>query len=333
MGQSLQQGYHLFITNGDSAGELLRKGFASTEVLPWRDVLHDGPVPMTETLEELSEVRADFLADRGWGDRDVLRENFLARDRGLSHHETFESVTLWFEHDLYDQLQLIQILSWFADNPRDGDALSLMQSDDFLGTQTPEKLTEMAGHARLVTEEQTQLAKQAWEAFRQSEPNAWAYLLKQNTSALPYLEVSVKRMLQELPDVTSGLSRTQHQILVAINEGIETPKRLFGAVEKLEESAFMGDWSFWTWLDDLATGKNALVEPLNFRFSPKLSEDEFAAYTDSALKLTTAGLQVLAGNADYCAKASIDRWMGGTHITNDNLWRWDDKAGEIIAPV
>ena len=92
MGQSLAPGYDLIITNGDSAGEMLRKAIPNTEVMPWRDVLHDGPVPLTRDDEELAEIRADFLADRGWGDRDALRENFRARNRGLAHHETF---TAW----------------------------------------------------------------------------------------------------------------------------------------------------------------------------------------------------------------------------------------------
>src|SRR5690606_18340230 len=118
MAQSLSPGYDLIITNGDVAGELLRKSIAKTEVLPWRDVLHDGPVPVTEDHEELSELRADYLADRGWGDHDTLRDNFRARDRGLANNEIFENVSLWFEHDLYDQLQLIQILDWFRENPR-----------------------------------------------------------------------------------------------------------------------------------------------------------------------------------------------------------------------
>ena len=61
-------------------------------------------------------------------------------------------------------------------------------------------------------------------------------------------------MLQELPDANTGLARTQHQILVAINDGVNTPRDLFGAVERMEEAAFMGDWSFWAWLDGLALG-------------------------------------------------------------------------------
>ena len=333
MGQSLQPGYDLIITNGDSAGEILRRAYAGTEVLPWRDVLHEGPVPLTDSHEELSQTRADFLGGRNWEDRAALLENFKARDRGLAHHETFETVTLWFEHDLYDQLQLIQILDWFAANPRSDGALWLVQAQDFLGTQTPESITEFAKDRKPVSAAQLTLARTAWSAFRQPAPEAWAGLLNQDLSALPSLENAVRRMLQELPALGSGLSRTQHQILMAINDGAETPPLVFAAAGRLEEAAFMGDWSFWGWLDGLASNPGRLIEGLEGRFSPALPEADIRAYLASTLRLNTLGLQVLAGAADYTKEAPIDRWAGGTHLTNDNLWRWDNETGKLAPPA
>jgi hypothetical protein len=40
----------LIITNGDAAGELLRRATPGTEVLPWRDVLHEGPVHLKRLI-------------------------------------------------------------------------------------------------------------------------------------------------------------------------------------------------------------------------------------------------------------------------------------------
>ena len=333
MGQSLQPGYNLIITNGDAAGELLRKAFTETEVLPWRDVLHDGPVPLTDSLEDLSELRANYLAERGWGDPDTLMENFRARDRGLAHHEAFETVTLWFEHDLYDQLQLLQILDWFRQNPPGAGGLYLVQADDFLGTQSVERLAGLAGRRKPVSDAQLQLSGVAWQAFCQATPESWAGLLSGNLSALPYLEQAVRRMLQELPAAQLGLARTQYQILMAINEGVDTPRMLFAAVERMEEAAFMGDWSFWGWLDGLASDPGALIERFNGPFSPDMTQDEFMAYVSSPLRLTALGLKVLGGGAYYTDTARIDRWMGGTHVTNENLWRWDDQRSTLLRPA
>lgn len=113
-------GLDLIITNGDAAGELLRRSFAGAEVLPWRDVLHDGPVPLTHDLAELTAIRARYLAGRGWGEFARIEADLAARDRGLMHMASFDRVVLWFEHDLFDQLQLLQILDWFGEHPRDG---------------------------------------------------------------------------------------------------------------------------------------------------------------------------------------------------------------------
>ena len=40
-------------------------------------------------------------------------------------------------------------------------------------------------------------------------------------------------------------------------------------------------------------------------------------------RITEFGKAVLAHKEDFSRHNPIDRWWGGTHLTNDNLWRWD----------
>jgi hypothetical protein len=40
------------------------------------------------------------------------------------------------------------------------------------------------------------------------------------------------------------------------------------------------------------------------------------------LSLTEFGEAVLAGKEDFSRHNPIDRWWGGTHLTNDRLWRY-----------
>src|SRR5687767_9453549 len=107
----------LHVTNGDSAAERIRAAGVDGTILPWRDVLHEGPVPAGLPLERLSAVRAEFLASAGAGAPEAVRRDFAERDRTLMAAAREDEVVLWFEHDLYDQLQLIQLLDWFADRP------------------------------------------------------------------------------------------------------------------------------------------------------------------------------------------------------------------------
>ena len=103
----------LNITNGDSAVNLMQAAGIEGEFLPWRDVLHDGPVPDEPELTRLSQIRAGFIASRGWGDLPTIEQGFRERDRQLESFRDYRKVLLWFEHDLYDQLQILQILDWF----------------------------------------------------------------------------------------------------------------------------------------------------------------------------------------------------------------------------
>ena len=68
----------LHIVNGDCAIEALKdsgiegdflfqfQNLSKLQLHTWLDVLHDGPVPEGLSLEELSEVRADFIAGCDW---------------------------------------------------------------------------------------------------------------------------------------------------------------------------------------------------------------------------------------------------------------------------
>lgn len=323
----------LVITNGDMAGELLRRTLSGTEVLPWRDVLHEGPVPLTETPEELTEARVSFLAEAGAGDPGALELDFEARYRGLEFSANFDRVILWFEHDLYDQLQLLQVLDWFADHPREPETLLLVQADDYITRQEPEAILDQVALARPVTQAQLDLAVRAWAAFRQPTPEAWAHLLKEDLSALPFLRGTVIRMLEELPGA-DGLSRTERQVLACLSTGSGlTAVALFGAVQKMEDAEFMGDWSFWRVLDGLATGPSPLVAGLEGAPFQVADQARMEAYVKSQPALTTLGKEVVEGKADWAEHHTIDRWWGGTHLTNAKLWRWDPETEHLIAPV
>ena len=143
----------LHVTNGDGAAELIRASEVEGEVLPWRDVLHEGPVPAGLPLRESSRVRAEYIADRGWGDLDDLLRQFEERDRVLLEVDSAQEIVLWFEHDLYDQLQMLQ-----------------------MGQLAPEQMASLLSDRKEVAPAQTQLARRAWSAFRDTDPTAVAEL-------------------------------------------------------------------------------------------------------------------------------------------------------------
>ena len=104
----------LHITNGDAAAGRMAEAGIPGDIVPWRDVLHEGPVPAGLGLDELRPVRARFLADCGWAPYEQALADLGTRDVALASFREHDETVLWFEPDLYDQLQLLQVLDWFA---------------------------------------------------------------------------------------------------------------------------------------------------------------------------------------------------------------------------
>src|SRR4029077_10053868 len=93
-------------------------------VLPWQDVLHEGPMP-AGPRHELLQARAAFLSACGWGSRRSILASLEDRDRQLVQAlKDGQQVVLWFEHDLYDQLQLVDALALAAGTARAAGAAS-----------------------------------------------------------------------------------------------------------------------------------------------------------------------------------------------------------------
>ena len=310
----------LNITNGDCAVKIMKEAGIPGKFLPWRDVLHDGPVPVGLTLVKLSEVRAQFIIDRGWGEPGEIKNSFADRDRELHSFRNYSKVILWFEHDLYDQLQLLQILDWFAENQPETAKLSIICTDQYLGMVTPEQIIELIQYEDIVTEKHLVLAKKAWAAFRSPSPEEWQQLLHDDTSALPFLDDAIFRLLEEYPDCKSGLSRTAQKALDIIAKGEKRPGKLFGKYQGTEEKRFMGDSSFWVILQQLLASNPPLI-----KLAPG-KQLTLPARPDQELSITSAGEKVLAGEWNWLDMLVLDRWIGGVHLTQENVWCWNPDS-------
>jgi hypothetical protein len=315
----------LNITNGDSAVELMSQGGIEGEILPWRDVLHEGPVPAHLSLDELSLVRGEFLSSIGWISADNAKKAFTSRDNILKSFSNFEKVVLWFEHDLYDQLQILQILDWFSCVAEiEAVQLSMICTDNYLGFCTPEEINELQEFERPVENDQLSLAKKAWARFREPEPSNWNQLLNEDTSALPFLHGAVERHLEEFPDVRTGLSRTASTLMRIVENNDYHGAKIFQEQQKTEERIFMGDLSFWKILGELINSPLPLIKA-------KLDTEKFDPRNENdTLALTAMGKRVLDGERNWMDKHRIDKWLGGVYLNANNVWFWNPEIKKVV---
>ncbi len=321
----------LIVTNGASGVACIRNASIEGDIFSWDDVLHDGPVPGGYDLKTLSELRARYISSLGWGAFEKVHQSFVDRDQIFTSAKDYDEFVLFFEHDLYDQLQLIQILFFFSESMAESSHVSLVYPPAFITYSTPEQLQSAFEARQKATGELFDAARLAWQAFTDESPENLEIEVAKKEPLLPHLYSSLKRLAEEFPDSETELSRTEHQILKALSGRVLNGEALFKIVQGMEEAAFMGDWSFFMYLTDLTRGDIPLVKISPKKDSGPQETKEYNPLIDGIYEITPAGESILRGEARKSQFIEIDRWIGGTYVTSLNFWRWNATESRFVA--
>ncbi|MBV8372649.1 MAG: hypothetical protein JOY69_05265 [Candidatus Eremiobacteraeota bacterium] len=303
----------LHITNGDSVLYVFKKAGILGRHLGWRDALHEGPVPAGLTLTQTSVVRAQYIAERGYAKPIKIIAELGTRDNQILKAGEFQEVVLWFEHDLYDQLQLLQVLTTLEGLTLDPGRVTLVQSDHYLGTMTADELSPLLSRRRTATAATFKSARRAWDRFTSPSPADLLAAAAEDAIGLPFLRAALQRLCEEYPLRQDGLSRSQRHALAAVAQGCAETAELYERAQAREEAHFLGDAAFAKILDDLADERAPLLRAGARGF-----------------ELTALGREVLSGEADWLDTYPIDRWIGGVHLTGGHVIRWDEDGGRFV---
>ena len=303
----------LHVTDGDSAAGTLRQA-TGEPVIAWRDVLHEGPVPALPP-GRLASTRAAFLATAFGGSGADIRGELEARDRALAAGAG-RPVVLWFDADLYDQLQLLQVLDRLATLAPA--RITLVSVAEYAGRahfgglgelSAPQLVDLHRSSAQEVGDADLELARAAWSAFTAADHEPLAALRHTRTPALRHLGEAITRLLEEYPWTGDGLSLTERRVLRAVASGGAKRTEVFRAVWGAEPRPFAGDSVVFAILDRLR--------------SIGLVQDR------DGLRVSPRGKAVLAGEVD-AAERELNRWIGGVHLTSPPAWRWDPRLERLV---
>jgi hypothetical protein len=313
----------ILITNGDHAAHALAAHFPDADILIWRDVLVEGPVPGGIDDEALAEIRARHI-EQAFGMNDV-RADFTRRNAALARIAPQDDIELWFETDLHDQLQIIELLPRFAATAFAAPPVLMLCPPPLSG-----HIGEAGRSARSLTPDDYQAAADLWPAFRAGTPDR-LHAIAFEVGALPEARVALQRLLEEYPSPRDGLGRIERNALLAIRDGAITPGLAFRHYQQTEALPFLGDLGFYYRLEQLAHGPAPLVSGLpQGGIAAAARSNRTVEYIDTPIELTGAGNSVLDGNANQIALNGIDRWIGGVHLTPDNYWRYDPATKALV---
>jgi hypothetical protein len=266
----------LHVANGDHALSVLRAAGLPGEVVAWSDVLDQGPVRGEPGTPEFREARSRWLSENGAGELSPVQTQLREWDAAL--RAASGETVLWFEADLTCQLALLH-------------HLVLLDASAVVTQEPVPRQTDFASLLATRRRYDRARARRAWDAVASPDPRALQSL---DLSGLPeQMGPALRRLLEELPEVGSGLSRTERAVLE--EEGS------FPRVQAREEVPWITDLFFAHVVGDLHQA-GMFDEP--------------------------ARTECLAGRLDYRARAP-DRWVGGALLQGPSCFR---REGSRIVP-
>ena len=297
------------VCNGDSTADSLSLADLPGEIRVWADALDQGPLLPVSDAEHY-KLRGEFAASRGANAADRAQQ-LATWDKDFDEAAGAEELVLWFEHDLFDQLALVRLLSRLSRRglPKTLTIVSIDRHPEVpnfvgLGQLKPEQLAELWARRTPLSRDAIDEAVTTWIAVTSADPRALPFLVKR-VKALPFLAGALERQLEELPDPTSGLSRTERQLLAAIARG-ETA--LVPAVQAIDPRYPITD----------------------VVLNHTLATFKALGFTDGS-GITALGRQALAGAIDRVKDHGIDEWRGGVHLEGHGpVWRWDSRERRLI---
>jgi hypothetical protein len=318
----------LHITDGESVAGTLRESSVPGVASTYGDLMYEGPSPADLDDQAWFDIRANFMAEAGYATLEDARQYLKACENTLAAFSQHDEVVIWLDNKLSDQLILIKALDWFSRQKLGRVRLSLICIGQYpgldhfrgLGALTADQLASLAHTRLLVNEAQYRTAQAAWKAFTSPDPTEIESFIATDTSALPFLAGALRRHLEQFPSLDNGLSRTERQALSVVHGRAPlSGGELFVAGQRQEEQVFMGDRSFYRMMAELSSARYSLLQVSN-RFHDSLGD----------VSITEAGRRVIEGRADHIHLNGINRWIGGVHLKDGAVWRWDRASERLI---
>lgn len=295
----------IHIHNGDIVAALARRSDIAGEHMVYRETLVTGPVvPGPQWIE----TRARAIAEAHGEDLLRVRTGLLEQEQTLERVRSASEVVLWFEHDLYCLVHLVHLLQRLAQT-----RVSLVWSPTPLGELDEGALHLLYESRAAVSPTMTRIASAVWSAYTSPDPTMLNEWLTRDTPDFPFLREGLMLHASRFPSLTNGLGAIEQRSLGHIAAGFTDFATLFDRLTTEAPKVGFGDAEIFRHLRAMAWRAVPLI---NLTGEPP----------KALFAITPAGENVLRAKVDDTTINDPDAWFGGTHVTRNQVWRFDGLA-------
>ncbi|WP_298998877.1 DUF1835 domain-containing protein [Flagellimonas sp. S174] len=289
----------LHITNGDSFTSRLKTLDLKGDIITWREMLCEGKTLCNVGSESFWKTRFEFLNKNYRVSKSWFVEKTLKEYRSLCNHKQQDQIVLWFEYDLFCQINMLAVISWLKTHRRHAE-ISLVcsgkedESDKMyaLNELDDEKLLSLYQNRINLTQDDIEFADYVWQLYCSDNPMRLENVITHNPFQFKYLSEALKAHLKRYPTIKNGLNLLENKVLATIeNETLESKDDLLRALLSSQGHYGFGDTQY----NRIITS----LRPLISSFDP--------------IKLTKKGREVLNNKINYYSQIRDNQqYLGGS---------------------
>ena len=226
----------IHIVNGDSTREILEQSGIKGRIVVWREVLCDGPVSAPVFSDAFWQERYDYFEN----ELDVTRLEYF--DKTIKELlkaeflEGIEEVTLWYEYDLFCQVNLMALCAFLLEHYRKDVLYTMICVGREKGREGWQTLTDFKPSEYLeLFEKRIKMSRasfdyghECWKVYAQKDKAALQNFNFRKNKRFKYFNLAMKQELERFPN-ERGLNQIDRKVLELISEGNHS----FGDLVKL----------------------------------------------------------------------------------------------------
>lgn len=236
----------LHITNGDIFTQKLEKLQLKGEIITWREMLCEGKTETNVGSESFWKTRFEFLHKNYKVSKSWFVEKTLKEYRSLCNHKQQDQIILWFEYDLFCQVNMLAVISWLKTYRRHAEICLICsgKEDDSnklygLSELSDERLLVLYENRTLLSQSDIEYADYVWQLYCSDNPIRLENLTDFDEYQFPYLSDSIQAHLKRFPTIKNGLNAVENKILeISAEQKPKTKKILMNLA--LENQGFYG---------------------------------------------------------------------------------------------
>lgn len=301
----------LHITNGDSFTTRLQQLPLSGDIITWREMLCEGKTLCNVGSESFWKTRFEFLNKNYKVSKSWFVEKTLKEYRSLCNHKQQDKIVLWFEYDLFCQINMLAVVSWLKTHRRHAE-ISLVCSgkedatDKMYGLNelSNEQLVQLYENKVVLSQDDIEYADYVWQLYCSDNPIRLENLSDFKNYNFTYLESALKAHLERFPSIKNGLNAIENRVLsVGAEQKPKSKTELLGHILKNGNTVGYGDSQYERVITNL--------KPLFSSFNP--------------VRLTKVGKEVLAKQTNYYASLRDNEAYLGGALKYNYLYNTDNR--------